>query len=103
MSRVAELKGVSFRSPLTGDRLTAVEAKLFNDSHTTTPVPGIYNADCYICRDPDFAQMGLPLCKPCLQCGAHVPADDDLCDNGHDNHELAMQEIAMDSGCAGLA
>ena len=91
-----------FISPLTGDRLTAAEAMLFNDSHTTKPVKGIYNANCYICRDPDFARMGLPLCKPCLLCGAHVPADDDLCDNGHDNHEIWIQQEMLKNG-SGIA
>ena len=44
----------------------------------------VYNARCYICKDPEFAQMGLPLCYPCPTCGAHTPADDVECDNGHD-------------------
>lgn len=49
-----------------------------------------YNERCYICRDPEFALMGLPLCKPCnvvvdgVVCGAHTPADDCVCDEGHD-------------------
>lgn len=41
---------------------------------------------CYICRDPEYAQMGLPLCRPCAHCQAsdpprsgHVPADDSRC------------------------
>ena len=44
----------------------------------------VFNENCYICRDPEFALMGLPLCYPCPICGAHVPADDCTCDNGHD-------------------
>lgn len=47
---------------------------------TTTPT--VYRNDCYICTDPEFAQMGLPLCKPwCKVCpdGGHMPADDDVC------------------------
>jgi hypothetical protein len=49
----------------------------------------VYNERCYICNDREFALMGLPLCKPCVaevdgvECGAHVPADDVECDNGH--------------------
>lgn len=43
----------------------------------------VYNPSCYICQDPEFALMGLPLCYPCSICGAHVPADDSVCDNGH--------------------
>lgn len=48
-----------------------------------------FNSSCYICRDPEFALMGLPLCYPCthstdgVQCGAHTPADDVECDEGH--------------------
>lgn len=44
----------------------------------------VYNERCYICRDPEFALMGLPLCYPCPVCGAHVPADDTTCDDGHE-------------------
>jgi hypothetical protein len=43
----------------------------------------IYRDDCYICTDPEFALMGLPVCKPCDECGGHVPADDIECENGH--------------------
>ncbi|ACH62532.1 gp75 [Mycobacterium phage Spud] len=46
----------------------------------------VSDPSCYICRDPEFAQMGLPLCKPCPDCTAkesrdagHVPADDEEC------------------------
>jgi len=50
---------------------------------------GVYNPNCYICLDPEFALMGLPLCSPCtftddgVVCGAHTPADDVECANGH--------------------
>lgn len=62
----------------------------------------IYNERCYICTDPEFALMGLPVCKPCpvvldsgQVCGVHWAADDSECDNGcdiagyylGDNHE----------------
>lgn len=47
---------------------------------TTTTV---YNQNCYICKDPEFSLMGLPLCYPCSTCGAHTPADSSMCDNGH--------------------
>lgn len=44
--------------------------------------PTVYDANCYICNDPEFAQMGLPLCKPCPDCDdGHVPADDVECSN----------------------
>jgi hypothetical protein len=45
----------------------------------------VFNPKCYICKDPEFALMGVSLCFPCGTCGAHVPADDSTCDNGHDN------------------
>lgn len=54
------------------------------DDFTTTPV--VHREDCYICEDPEFAQMGLPLCRTCPECEAngcfkgHIPADDDECD-----------------------
>ena len=54
---------------------------MLSDGFTSTPV--VYNPDCYICNDPEYAQMGLPLCYKCLICGGHVPADDIVCDNGH--------------------
>lgn len=49
----------------------------------------VYNDRCYICNDREFALMGLPLCYPCevvidgVKCGAHIPADDEECDEGH--------------------
>lgn len=44
----------------------------------------VHDDDCYICNDPEFALMGLPLlglplCYPCKKCGGHVPADDSVC------------------------
>jgi hypothetical protein len=47
--------------------------------HKSTPT--IFSAACYICVDPEFAQMGLPLCWACAHCGGHVAADDDTCDD----------------------
>lgn len=58
-------------------------AWMLHDNFTTTPV--VYRAGCYICDDPEFAQMGLPLCSKCTVCGGHVPADDSVCDDcGYD-------------------
>jgi hypothetical protein len=41
----------------------------------------VYKSGCYICEDPEFSLMGLPLCYPCKGCGGHVPADDSICDD----------------------
>jgi hypothetical protein len=57
------------------------------DEFTSTPAKGVYDPFCYICRDPEFAQMGLPLCRKCPKCSknpevednGHIPADDDRC------------------------
>jgi hypothetical protein len=51
--------------------------KLLLDEHTSTPI--FNRSDCYICSDPEYAQMGLPLCYKCDQCKGHIPADDDVC------------------------
>lgn len=52
---------------------------MLSDGVETTPV--VYSPTCYICNDPEFAQMGLPLCRKCPYCGGHVAADDSICDN----------------------
>lgn len=67
--------------------LTPAEKQLYDDDYTSKPVEGIYRESCYICRDPDYAQMGLPLCRACPVCGGHVPADDSVCENDHDELE----------------
>lgn len=36
------------------------------DGHQSTPV--VYREGCYICEDPEFAAMGMPLCRPCPEC-----------------------------------
>lgn len=57
---------------------------------------------CYICLDPEFSAMGLPLCYPCAACGGHVTADDTVCDEcGVDQQELFMEaqiKACMDAG-----
>ena len=53
---------------------------LLQDGHTSTPV--VHDPHCYICRDPEYAQMGMALCQPCPDCKAagrgngHIAADD---------------------------
>jgi hypothetical protein len=57
---------------------------MLQDEFTSTPV--VHRRGCYICEDPEFAQMGLPLCRPCPQCrkttetDGHIAADDSKCD-----------------------
>jgi hypothetical protein len=52
---------------------------LLLDEYTSTPV--VHRTGCFICEDPEFAAMGLPLCRRCPLCGGHVAADDTLCDD----------------------
>lgn len=59
---------------------------MLKDGFTSTPE--VHKDGCYICEDPEFAAMGMPLCKPCPKCSAergepagHVPADDECCDD----------------------
>ena len=60
--------------------LTDAEKWLFDDPDISS-TPTIYREGCYICDDPDFSRMGLPLCFACRFCGGHVAADDDKCDD----------------------
>ena len=60
-----------------------------------TSTPTVYNKECYICNDPEFAQMGLPLCYRSLVCEAHVPADDCVCDNGHPQPTCPQEELEI--------
>ena len=66
---------------------------MLSDGVETTPIT--YNKTCYICNDPEFAQMGLPLCTKCIICGAHVPADNCICDNGHQQPTNPHEELEM--------
>lgn len=56
---------------------------LLTDDFTSTPV--VHDDNCYICRDPEFAAMGLPLCRKCPECvrkgrgDGHIAADDNHC------------------------
>lgn len=56
----------------------------------------IHRDGCYICEDPEFQMMGLPLCYCCEKCKGHVPADDSVCDDcGHDH----IPEEKLDENC----
>ena len=51
-------------------------------------IPTAYDEDCFICRDPEFALMGLPVCYPCSKCQHHIAADDPRCAGcGYDNSD----------------
>lgn len=54
-------------------------AWMLTDGHTSTPV--VHKQGCPICEDPEYAQMGLPLCRRCPVCGGHIAADDTVCDD----------------------
>lgn len=79
---------------------------LLTDGHTTTP--SVYRKGCYICEDPEFAQMGLPLCRPCPNCSTiagepagHIAADDCVCDDcDYDQEEAYLAEQAAKEGPA---
>jgi len=68
-----------------------------NDPSKRTPVI-IKKDGCYICEDPEFSMMGLPVCKPCpvlvdgLPCGQHWAADDCVCDAGCDVQEYYLSQ-----------
>jgi hypothetical protein len=69
---------------------------LLKDGHTSTPK--VYRSGCYICEDPEFAQMGLPLCHPCPACqeagrgDGHIAADDIVCDDCGFDSQAAYEE-----------
>lgn len=78
---------------------------MLKDGFTTTKE--VHRDGCEICSDPEFAAMGLPLCKSCPQCSekagenaGHVPADDEECDDcGYNLREHYEREReAKDAG-----
>ena len=67
--------------------------RMLFDGFESVPVKDIYREECYICRDPDYARMGLPLCYKCTKCGGHVAADDTICDDcGYDQMMNQMDD-----------
>lgn len=56
---------------------------LLEDDYVSTTT--VFSDRCYICCDPEFAQMGLPLCRECPKCKeegkglGHIAADDTQC------------------------
>ena len=79
-------------------------AWLLGPENTHHSTPTVFRENCYICRDPEFAQMGLPLCYACSACDGHVAADDTICDDcGEDAQDLyhrAQETICADEGHA---
>lgn len=52
-----------------------------------------YKKGCYICEDPEFALMGLPLCQACPKCKGHIAADDGNCEAcGYDMYDQDLGE-----------
>lgn len=101
------IKALGIENPdLSGpSHLTPMERALYNDGYTSSTT--VHDSSCYICNDPDFARMGLPLCRECDKCKeegrglGHVPADDVECSVcGWDEYAAYMeeQENAADSG-----
>lgn len=88
--------------PITVTQPSDPASALLRGGHRS--VPKVHSDSCYICEDPEFAAMGLPLCRPCPMCAAnavlmgqqpghygHVPADDTTCtvcgyDGEYDDH-----------------
>lgn len=56
-----------------------LEEGLKDSSKRTTTT--VFKEGCFICEDPEFSLMGLPLCYPCTKCSGHVAADDNKCDD----------------------
>lgn len=77
---------------------------LLHDGPTTDPE--VYRRGCFICEDPEFARMGLPLCRACPTCSAndaepgsgHIAADDSVCDVCHRDEETG--EVDEDAALA---
>ncbi len=71
---------------------------LLTDDYTSTPKVTPRDT-CYICMDPEFAQMGLPLCNKCPKCvkegkEGHIAADDTVCDDcGYDAMDGEEEEM----------
>jgi hypothetical protein len=85
------------------EEITEGKVKLFNPNHPFGGLPklsedekqdySVYSETCYICRDSDFRDYGLPLCYSCPFCEGHIAADDTECDNcGKDARESVIVE-----------
>ena len=64
---------------------------MLKDEHVS--IPQIFRPDCYICTDPEFALIGVPLCRRCTFCDGHIAGDDTVCsDCGRDDREAFDKE-----------
>lgn len=66
---------------------------MLHDGFESKPIT--YYKNCYICNDPEFAKMGLPLCYQCIVCKGHVAADDCVCVNGHEQPTCPEDELII--------
>lgn len=66
-------KGIAEQRRIDNHEITADQAEWITPKY-------IHKNGCYICEDPEFALMGMSLCKPCPLCGEHWAADDSECD-----------------------
>lgn len=60
--------------------------------------PKVYRETCYICKDMEFARMGMPLCNLCCNCASegmegHIAADDNTCEDC--SHVLCQQCVDL--------
>jgi hypothetical protein len=67
-----------------------IEEGMNNPSSRTKT--SVHKSGCYICEDPEFSLMGLPLCYPCAKCGGHVAADDCICDDCGQDQSIIERE-----------
>lgn len=73
-----------WRHDMAREDLTPFEKYLYDDPYVSKQ-KGPRSDTCFICNDPDFSRMGLPLCRACPKCGGHIAADDSRCDDcGYD-------------------
>lgn len=88
-ARVAEGWGLHQYTPMPqGDPAQALIAS------AGMTVPTIYRQGCYICMDPEFALMGMSLCRVCPDCGGHIPGDDVVCDDCH--YDLTWPDVTRE-------
>lgn len=76
-------------------KLGCREADATPDVYDWRSKPTVYQRGCYICEDPEYSLMGLPLCTPCVICGGHVPADDCDCNGCGANQPDAYEVLGL--------